>query len=105
MEIERDKKGGKVSVMKKRYLNKVLQKFNINVDTKSISTSLALHFKLKATMFPTFVEEHEYMTQVPYASVVSSLIYAMVCTMSDLHKLSQWLADTCTISVGVIRWQ
>jgi len=51
---------------------------------KSVSTLLATHFKLKATMSPTFVEEHEYMTHVPYASAVDSLIYAMVCTSPDL---------------------
>jgi len=42
-------------------LKKVLQKFNNNDDTKSISTPLAHHFKLKATLSPTTVEEYEYM--------------------------------------------
>jgi len=28
-------------------------------------------------MSPTIVEEHEYMTYVPYASVVGSLMYAV----------------------------
>jgi len=50
MEIGRDCKYDKVSLMQKGYLKKVLQKFNINVDTKSISTLLASHFKLKVTM-------------------------------------------------------
>ena len=34
----------------------------------------------------TTVEEHEYMTHVPYASVVGSLMYAMVCTRPDLSQ-------------------
>jgi len=34
----------------KRYLQKVLQRFNINGDAKSVSTLLTPHFKLKATM-------------------------------------------------------
>ena len=84
MEIERDQKSGKVSLTQKRYLKKVLQKFNINDDTKSVSTPLASHFQLKATMSLTIVEEHECMTHVPYASAVGNLIYAMVCTRSDL---------------------
>ena len=70
----------------KRYLRKILQKFNINGDIKSVSTPLASHFKLKFTMSPTSVEEHEYITHVPYASVVSSLMYAMVCTRPDLSQ-------------------
>jgi len=38
MEIERDWKSGKVSLIEKGYLKKVIQKFNINDDTKSVST-------------------------------------------------------------------
>ena len=79
MEIERDRRSGKVRLTQKEYLQKVLQRFNINGDTKSVSTPLVPHFKLKATIFPTTVEEREYLTHVPYASVVGSLMYAMVC--------------------------
>ena len=56
MEIERDQKGGKICLHKRGLLN-ILQKFNINGDTKLVSTPLALHFKLKATISPTTVEE------------------------------------------------
>ena len=62
----------------------VLQKLKINGDTKFISTSLASYFKLNATISPTTVKEHKYMSHIPYASEVSSLIYAMVCTRYDL---------------------
>jgi len=44
MEIERDWKGDKISLIQKGYLKKVLQKFNNNDDTKSVSTLLAPHF-------------------------------------------------------------
>ena len=56
MEIKRDRKCGKMSLTQKRYLQKVLQRFNIDGDTKSVSTPLAPHCKLKATMSPTTVE-------------------------------------------------
>ena len=59
METERDHKSGKVCLTQKGYLKEVPQKFNINSDTKSVSTLLAPHFKLKATMSPTTVEERE----------------------------------------------
>jgi len=39
---------------------------------------LAPHFKFKATISPTSVKEREYMTHIPYASAVGSLIYAIV---------------------------
>jgi len=51
---------------------------------KSVSTSLAPHYKLKTTISPTFFEECEYMTHAPYASAVDSLIYAMVYTRPNL---------------------
>ena len=86
MEIERYRKDGKVSLTQKGYLKKVLQKFNINGDTKSVSTPLAPHFKLKATISRIFAEEHEYMTHVPYASAVGSFIYAIVHTRHDLSQ-------------------
>jgi len=43
MEIERDRRSGKVSMTQNGYLHKVLQRFNINNDTKSVSTPLSLH--------------------------------------------------------------
>jgi len=83
-------------------LKKVLQKFNVNNDTKSISTPLAPHFKLKATLSPITVEEREYMTHVPYASALGSLMYTMVCTRPNLSQVISMVADICTIPVGVI---
>jgi len=35
MEIERDRRSGKVSLTQKRYLQNVLQRFNVDDDTKS----------------------------------------------------------------------
>jgi len=84
MEIEQDQKGGKVSLTRRGYLKKVLQKFNINGDAKSVCTPLAPHFKLKATMPLTSNEEREYMPNVPYASAFGSLMHTMVCTRPDM---------------------
>jgi len=78
-------------------LQKVLQRFNINDDTKFVSTSLAPHFKLKVAMSPTTVEEHEYMTRMSYTSAVGSLMYAMVCTRPNLLQavsmISRYMHD------------
>ena len=98
MEIERQRKDGKVSLTQKGHLKKILQKFNINGDMKSVCIPSAPHFKLEDTMSPTSIEEREYMTRVPYASVVNSLIYAMVCTRTDLSQaismVSGYIHDT-----------
>ena len=65
MEIERDQKDGMIKLTQKGYLKKVFQIFNINSDTKSVSTLLTPYFKLKATLPPTSIEGREYMTHVP----------------------------------------
>jgi len=48
-------------------------------------------------MSPTTFEEREYMTHVPYASSIGSLIYAIVCTRSDLSQailmISRYMHD------------
>ena len=97
MEIERDRRSGKVSLTQEGYLQKVLQMFNIDGDTKSVSTPLTPHFKLKATMSPTTIEEREYMTRISYARAVGSLMYAMVCTRLDLSQaismISRYMHD------------
>jgi len=104
MEIERDRRSGKVSLTQKGYLQKVLQRFNINGDTKSVSTLLAPHFKLKAIMSPTTVEEREYMTRVPYTSAIGSLIYAMVCTRPDLSQAVS-IINRCMHDPGKGHWE
>ena len=88
MEIERNRRSDNVSLTQKRYLQKVLQRFNINGDVKSVSTRLSPHFKLKITMSPTTVEEREYMTRMPYASAVGSLIMQWCVQCLIYHKLS-----------------
>jgi len=50
---------------------------------------LAPHFKLKATMSSTSVEEREYMTHVSYASAIGSLMHVMMYIRPNLQKLSQ----------------
>jgi len=49
-------------------------------------------------MSSIIIEEREYMTHVSYASVVGSLIYAMVCTRPDLSQavsmVSRYMHDS-----------
>ena len=48
------------------------------------STPLATHFRLLASFPPQTKEEVGLMSCIPYDSVVDSLIYAIVCTRSDI---------------------
>ena len=67
MEIERDRVKGIVSLNQKGYLQRLLQKFNIGDDAKTVSDPLAPHFKILAKMSPKTVDDREYMKSVPYA--------------------------------------
>ena len=69
---------------KKIYLKKVLERFGMDDKTKSICTPLAPHFKLSSSSCPKSQEERDYMARVPYANVVGSFIYAMVCMRPNM---------------------
>ena len=83
MEIMRDRKNYKLYLSQKGYIEKVLHRFNMQ-NTKPFSTPLAAHFKLSSTLSPKTDDERDYMSRVPYSSAVGSLIYAMVCSRTDL---------------------
>lgn len=51
---------------------------------KPIGTPLASDFKLTKEQGAATHEEQEYMTNVPYASAVGSLIYVIVCTKPNI---------------------
>ena len=108
MEITRDRRSGRVSLTQKGYLQKVLQRFNIGKDTKSVSTPLTSHFMLSAMMSPKNVEERDYMTHVLYASAVGSLMYAMVCTRPDLSQavsmVSRYMHDPGQGHWEAVKW-
>ena len=50
----------------------------------TISTPFSSHLKLSKEMFPTTQEEMDYMSKVPYASAIGSLMYVMVFTRPDI---------------------
>ena len=83
MEIMRDGVVGRLSLSQKEYIEKVFHRFNIQ-NAKPITTPLAAHFRLSSTLCSQLDEEVDYMSRVPYSSVVGSLMYAMVCSCPDL---------------------
>ena len=89
-------------------MQKVLQRFSIGEDTKTVSIPLAPHFKLSAKLSPKTVEEREYMTHVPYAGAVGSLMYAMVCTRPDISQavsiVSRYMHDPGRGHWEAVKW-
>ena len=83
MRITRDRKNRKLTLSQNEYIEKVLKRFNMQ-NGKLISTPFSSHFKLSKEMCPKTQEEMDYMSKIPYASVVGSLMYAMVYTRPDI---------------------
>jgi ATP-binding cassette subfamily B (MDR/TAP) protein 1 len=88
MDIHCYRSKGKLWHFQSQYVEKVLHQFHMS-QGKPISTPLATHFKLSALSGTLDVEDKRYMSRIPYACAVSSLMYAMVCTHLDIaHAIS-----------------
>ena len=83
MKIVRDRKKGQIWLSQESYIEKVLERFNMD-KAKPVGCPLAGHFKLSSNQYPTSEKDKEEMLKVPYASAVGSLMYAMVCTRPDI---------------------
>ena len=77
MEILGNRKADKLYLSQKGYIEKVLHRFNMQ-NAKLVSTPLVLHFRLSFALSPQSDDDVDYMSRVPYSSVVGSLMYAMV---------------------------
>ncbi|XP_042038256.1 secreted RxLR effector protein 161-like [Salvia splendens] len=108
MENTRDREGGKLWLTQKQYLIKVLQRFGVNDDSKSLSTPLAPYLKLSSQLSPKTEDEREYMAKVPYANAVGSLMYAMVCTRPDISQavgiVSRYMHDPGKGHLQAVKW-
>ena len=66
MEIQRDRKAGKLYLSQGHYLKKVLGRLNMG-NSKAVSTPLTAHFKLFAECCPQSEEDIDRMSNVPYS--------------------------------------
>ncbi|KAL1207276.1 Retrovirus-related Pol polyprotein from transposon TNT 1-94 [Cardamine amara subsp. amara] len=107
MEIRRDISTRKFWVSQKNYIEKILYRFNMS-KAKPVSTLLANHFKLTETQCPKTDKDIKDMAQVPYASVVGCLMYAMVCTRPDLaqavSQVSKYMSNPGRQHWEAVKW-
>ena len=85
----------------------MLSRFRVN-DAKPRTTPLAKHFKLSKEQSPKTAEERDHMALVPYASAVGSLMFAMVCTRSDIAHavgvVSKYMANPGKEHWEAVKW-
>ncbi|GJX88605.1 putative RNA-directed DNA polymerase [Tanacetum coccineum] len=83
IEIHRDRANGKLGLSQKAYIERVLNRFNM----QHCSPTVALVIKgdvFGSHQYPKTKVEYEEMKKIPYASIVGSLTYAQVCTRPDI---------------------
>ncbi|KAK0600837.1 hypothetical protein LWI29_018847 [Acer saccharum] len=85
MQIKRDRVAGKIWLSQEKYIQNILEKFNMN-EVKPVTTPLATHYRLSALLCLTIGKELEKISKVHYANVVRCLMYTMVCTRLDLAQ-------------------
>ena len=74
MEILRDRKVGKLWLSQERYIEQMLERFNMK-NSNPVSTPLASHFKLSKRLCPSTEKEKGEMSVIPYSSAVGILCY------------------------------
>ena len=83
MNITWDRKNKKLWLLQQKYVERMLEKFNMK-NVKLASTSLSAHFKLSKRNYPQSTEEKLEISKIPHASAISSLMYTMVYTQADI---------------------
>ena len=92
MEISRDRSNKKLWLSQSKYVKSMLDRFNM-VDCRPLCVPIPVGTNLSVDDCPKSPSEMEDMSRVPYASVVGSLMYAMVYTRPDIFQV-----------MGVLSW-
>ena len=71
---------------------------------KSVSSPLPSHFKLSSKQSPSTNKKNEDMSKIPYASVVGSLMYVLVCTRPDTAHVVD-VVRHCMSNPGKQHWE
>ena len=105
--IVRERSLGLIWLSQENYIKKVLERFNMD-KAKPVNCPLAGHFKLSLSQCPTSDEEKNEMQKIPYALVVGSLMYVMVCTRPDIAHVvgvvSRFLSDSGKEHWATVKW-
>ena len=83
IKIYRDRSRRLIGLSQSTYLDKVLNKFNMDQSKKGFLPVLQ-GVKLSQTQCPTTTEDREKMKAIPYASSIGSIMYAMLCTRPNV---------------------
>lgn len=90
MNIVRNRNKREIWLNQSDNISRVLKRFRMD-NSKATATPIAQHFRLSVEQSPKSKEEELEMQAIPYASVVGSVMYAMIGTRPDVAQ-----AISCT---------
>ncbi|KAK8704987.1 hypothetical protein V6N13_048598 [Hibiscus sabdariffa] len=83
VKIYRDRSRRLLGLSQSTYIDNVLKRFNMEASKKGF-LPMTHGISLLKEMCPSTSQERERMSQIPYASAIGSIMYAMICTHPDL---------------------
>ncbi|KAK8506813.1 hypothetical protein V6N12_000384 [Hibiscus sabdariffa] len=83
VKIYRDRSRQLLGLSQSTYIEKVLKRFSME-ESKRGFLPMRHGISLSKEMCPLTPQERERMSQIPYASAIGSIMYAMICTRPDL---------------------
>ncbi|KAK9044682.1 hypothetical protein V6N11_058576 [Hibiscus sabdariffa] len=83
VKIYRDRSRRLLGLSQSTYIDKVLKRFNMEASKKGF-LPMTHGISLSKEMCPSTSQERERMSQIPYASAIGSIMYAMICTRPNL---------------------
>ncbi|KAL0367961.1 UNVERIFIED_CONTAM: Retrovirus-related Pol polyprotein from transposon TNT 1-94 [Sesamum calycinum] len=83
VKIHRDRFKKLLSLSQETYIKRIIERFCMH-NANPVDTPMDKSCVLSRELCPKTEEEKKRMAKIPYASVVGSLIYAMMCTRPDL---------------------
>ena len=83
VEIFRDRSRGLLGLSQKTYINRVLERFNMHNCSEG-KAPISRGDQFSKDQCPKNDIERKQMQDIPYASIVGSLLYAQTCTRLDI---------------------
>ena len=106
LKIERDKRSKSISFSQEAYIDKILDRFNLQA-SKMHTTPLDPNTKLIKDQCPITHEDKLAMSKIPYREAIGSLMWAAVATWPDIafavSLLSQFLENPGKIHSNAVK--
>jgi hypothetical protein len=102
IKIYRDRSRRLLALSQSTYLDKILKRFRMEISRKG-NLPIMKGVSLSVTQCPTTEKEKSVMSDIPYASAIGSIMYAMLSTRPDV-ALTLRLTSCYQSNLGMSHW-